>query len=167
MGQRTVDCRSLRRKLQELVNRGYLKEFILNPGQPSETRVQKDAPEASQQEDQVSRTLIQYREVNTIFGASPIEGITAKEKAFYINEARRSIYPTMLTNSPLSSSRPISFSDADAMVVHFSHNDALIVIMIIGNCWMSKVLVNRGSFVNILYGGAWTGWRAPQRPHED
>ena len=30
MGHRTVDCRSSRRQLQELVNRGYLKKFILN-----------------------------------------------------------------------------------------------------------------------------------------
>ena len=39
-GHRIVDC-SLRRQLQELVNREYLQEFILNTGQPSEARVQK------------------------------------------------------------------------------------------------------------------------------
>jgi len=33
---------ALWRHLQELVNQGYLKEFIINPGQPSETKVQKD-----------------------------------------------------------------------------------------------------------------------------
>ena len=48
------------------------------------------------------------QEVNTIFGASLIKGITAKDKAIYINEAHRSEYPTVLTNLPPTPSRPIS-----------------------------------------------------------
>jgi len=39
------------------------------------------------------------------------------------------------------------------MVRHFPHNDALIVTMIIDNCQVSKVLVDGGNSVNILYGG--------------
>jgi len=38
--------------------------------------------------------------------------------------------------------------------VHFSHNDVLIIIMLIGNCRVSKILVDGGKSVNILYGGA-------------
>ena len=48
MRHSTMDCRSLRRHLQELKNRGYLKEFILKPRQPLKTREQKEASEASQ-----------------------------------------------------------------------------------------------------------------------
>ena len=59
-----------------------------------------------------------------------------------------------LTGSPLTLSRPISFSDADAMVVYFPHNDALIVTILIGNCRVFKILVNGGSSVNILHGEA-------------
>ena len=77
----------------------------------------------------------------------------AKEKAIFINEAYRSKYPTMVANPPLTLSRQISFSDKNAMAVHFSHNDSLIITMIIGNCRVSKVLVDGGSFINILYGG--------------
>ena len=36
--------------------------------------------------------------------------------------------------------------------MHFPHNNAPIITMIIGNCRVSKVLVDGGSFVNILYG---------------
>ena len=70
MGRRTVDCRSFRRQLQELVNRGYLKKFILNPWQFSETKVQKEVNQTPRQESQVNQAPIQYREVNTIFGTS-------------------------------------------------------------------------------------------------
>ena len=31
-------------QLQKLVNRGYLQEFVLTPGQPSETKVKKGPP---------------------------------------------------------------------------------------------------------------------------
>ena len=62
-------------------------------------------------------------------------------------------YPMVLTRPPLAPSKPISFSDSDASVVHFSHNNALIIIMIISNCRMSMILVDGESTVNILYGG--------------
>jgi len=35
--------------------------------------------------------------------------------------------------------------------VHFLHNDALVVMVHIGCCKVSKILVDRGSSVNILY----------------
>jgi len=38
--------------------------------------------------------------------------------------------------------------------MHFSHNDALIVTMHSDNCRMSKILVDGGSIVNIMYGSA-------------
>jgi len=51
-------------------------------------------------------------------------------------------------------SKPISFSDSYTSTVHFSHNDTLIVTMLIDNCRVSKILVDRGSSVNVLYRGA-------------
>ena len=93
----------------------------------------KVSSETSQLEGQV----IQDREVDTIFGASRIEGSTSRERAIYISEARKAIYPTMLTGLPLAPSKPVSFSDSDALTVHFPHNDALIITMLIGNCRMS------------------------------
>jgi len=39
MGHNIIAYRFLRRQLQELINRGYLKEFILNPRKPSKTKV--------------------------------------------------------------------------------------------------------------------------------
>ena len=38
--------------------------------------------------------------------------------------------------------------------MHFLHNDALIVTLLIGNFRVSKILIDRGSSINILYGGA-------------
>ena len=121
--------------------RGHLQEFVFSLVKPSETKVKKGAPEFPQLESQA----IQYWEINAIFDASPIEGPTSRERAIYINEARMSKYPTVLTGPPLAPSEPISFSDSYGSAMHFSHNDDLIVIMIIGKCRASKILVDGGA----------------------
>ena len=56
--------------------------------------------------------------------------------------------------SPLFLRRPISFSEDDACVMHSPHNDALIVMMQSGSCRVSRILVDSGSSVNILYESA-------------
>ena len=48
------------------------------------------------------------------------------------------------------------------MAVHFPYNDALIV----GNYRVSKVLIDRGNSVNILYGGALAMMEDTRRPPE-
>ena len=123
--------------LQDLVNRGYFREFILNSGQLSEFKMQrKPSPLAGQ----VGNTLIQYKEVRHL----STEGTTLKERAIYVNEAQRDNCPTMLTRSPSPLGRAIFFSKADAYVVYFPHNDALVMTMHIGCCQVSKILVERG-----------------------
>ena len=51
--------------------------------QPLEVKVHKIFPEKTQPESQV----IQCQEVDAIFGASPIEGCTSRERAIYVGEA--------------------------------------------------------------------------------
>jgi len=80
-----------------------------------------------------------------------------KQRAIYVNMTRRMV----LLDPPLTSSRPITFSDADTHVILFPHNDALVVTMHIGNCRVSKIPIDVGSSVNILYGAPLTGWRKP------
>ena len=103
--------------------------------------MKKASPEASQPESQV----IQYREVNAIFGVSPIECSTSQKWAIYF---------TVLTGPPLVPSKLLSFLDSDASTVHFSHNDTLIITMLISNYRVSKILIDGGNSVNIIYGGA-------------
>ena len=54
----------------------------------------------------------------------------------------------MRPSSPLG--RPI-FLKEDAYIVHFSHNDVLVVAIHTGCCKVSKLLIDEGSSVNIMY----------------
>ena len=64
--------------------------------------------------------------------------------------ARRMVL-TGLSSTP---SRPITFSNANTHAVLFPHNDVLVITLQIGNCRMSKILINVGNNINIMYGGA-------------
>ena len=60
----------------------------------------------------------------------------------------------VLTGPPLAPSKLLLFLDFDVSTLHFLHNNALIIIMLIGNCEVSKILADEGSSMNILYGRA-------------
>ena len=92
--------------------------------------------------------------MDAIFGASPLEGNTSRERSIYINETRRANYSTVLTGPPLTLRKPIMFFEVDACAVHFLHNNALIITMHISNCQVSTILIYNRNIVNILYGGA-------------
>ena len=59
----------------------------------------------------------------------------------------------VLMGPPSTPRRPITFYDADTYAIHFPHNDALVITMLIGNCRMSKISVDCESNINILYKG--------------
>ena len=105
--------------------------------------------------------LVSYK-VDTIFDACPIKGTTSKEKSIYINETRKSNYPTVLTGPPRFPSRPITFSEADAGGIRFPHNDALVITMCIGNCQISQILIGGGSSNNIIYGDILNRMETPE-----
>ena len=123
------------------MNQGYLKEFILDPEQPSEVRVHKENLETSQLEGHATQALIHYQEVNASFSASSIEGTIKKKRAIYVNMARRMV----ITGPPSTPGKPITFSDADVHAALFPHNDALIVTLLIKNCQVSKILIDAGN----------------------
>ena len=49
---------------------------------------------------------------------------------------------------------PVFFSKEDTCAIHFPHNDTLVVAIHISCCKVSKILVDKESSVNILYGHA-------------
>ena len=145
-----MECRTLRQHLKDLVNEGYLQEFILDPRLPSKIRVQRQ-PKST--DENLGKTFVQYREGERHLRNSPKEGTSTKERTIYINEARRDNYPAIVTCPSTSPGRQ-SFSEEDAYSVHFPNNDALVVTVHIGCCKVSEILVDGRSSVNIMYGHA-------------
>lgn len=59
---------------------------------------------------------------------------------------------SVITNSPLLSIKPITFSNEDVCGMYFPYNGALVIAIHIGNCKVAKVLIDTDSSVNIVYG---------------
>ena len=59
-GHRTSQCRSLCKYLEDLVQEGYLREYILTPGTSSETERQQDTSPPNQPQ----HTVTQYRTID-------------------------------------------------------------------------------------------------------
>ena len=112
--------------------------------------MQKEALEAQQRKSLTSHAPVNYRGVDAIFRTYSLEGTTSKERSIYINEAHRASYSTVLTGPP-NLEQANMFSKVVACAVHFLHNDALIVAIHIGNRRVSRILVDSGGSVNILY----------------
>jgi len=89
--------------------------------------------------------------VNAIFSNSPIEGTTTKERTLYVNEARRDSHPAIVTHPSTSAGGPVFSLEEDSYTVHFPCNDTLVMIAHIRCSKVSKILVDGGSSVNILY----------------
>ena len=108
----------------------------------------RGSPEAPAED--LGSTLIQYREVNAIFKNSPIEGTTSKETTIYVNEARRDNHLATMTH-PLHLLESRFFSPKKIHMLCVSLNAVVVVMMHIGWCKVSKILVDRGSSNNILH----------------
>jgi len=63
-------------------------------------------------------------------------------------------YLVVLMHLPSPLDMPAFFSEEDVYAVHFPHNAALVMVIHIGCCKVSKILVDEGTSVNILYGHA-------------
>ena len=106
-----MDCQTLRRYLQDLVNEGYLREFILNPGLPSEVKVQRQSEAPA---EHPGSTLVQNREVNAIFEISLIENTTNKESTLYVIEAWRDNHLAIMTHPLTSPGGPVFFLEENS-----------------------------------------------------
>ena len=95
----------------------------------SEIRVQRQ-PKTT--DEYAANTLVQYREGNTIFENSLIEGTTIKERIIHVNETRRDKYQATVTHPTTSLGVPVIFSEEDAYFVYFPYNDALVMTIHIG-----------------------------------
>ncbi|XP_059310011.1 uncharacterized protein LOC132061171 [Lycium ferocissimum] len=136
-GHKTTDCRQLREEVANMLAWGHLREYLSERGRNNYGRAnpaeEMDAPNAPP------------HVINIIFGGAMIAGtsfITSRKMKNLVTREKRT--------RELPDDDTITFSDEVAVGVTLPHNDALVITVLIESCQVKRVMVDPGSFANIL-----------------
>ncbi|XP_019160669.1 PREDICTED: uncharacterized protein LOC109157215 [Ipomoea nil] len=174
-GHDTDECILLKRQIEQLIQMGYLGQFIKKPGQAQEQAQgqkqsnvwrkgggqapstsapprKRDHHDHSSEEEEKTTEDSQpprKRAIYVIFGG-PEGGDSPAERKRWA----RSLYVGEVTRTPHEKKpkrEPITFTDADLPNRPLPHRDAVVVKLDINNVVVHRVLVDTGSSVNVMY----------------
>lgn len=126
-GQLTEDCTHLMWKVNKLVKKGSLKEFISGSGQQGQVVGKRKKPKESRSgvdEDKLEEEALDAT-VSTIHGGFASRGVTMTANRRHLREAEMMSVGT--TDHSVTDHPDIVFTRQDAEGFHFSHENALIV----------------------------------------
>ncbi|XP_074283049.1 uncharacterized protein LOC141607597 [Silene latifolia] len=140
IGHTTEDCFTLRKKVACMLKAGYLKDLIKSKGRNED---QNKGSQEQKQEHNLPPPPPIY-EVKFINDGSENYGLTSS--------VAKKIARTPKTKSPCKPGNipPITFSDCDLVGIPNLHHDGLVISMQIGTATVRRILVDRGSLVNLI-----------------
>ncbi|XP_010445888.1 PREDICTED: uncharacterized protein LOC104728627 [Camelina sativa] len=142
----TEDCITLRMEVNELLKKGYLREYFSDKTRnrlDSESNKQvaiTNGPVSPPKHDRV---------INVIFRGSEISGITHSAA----KRNTRAVKNTQSKGQAMQGDMPactITFAMSESSV-STPHHDALVIQLTVTNFLMKRILINNGSSTNILY----------------
>ena len=156
-GHRTDNCIQLRREIEYLIQRGYLRHFI-SPGNqaPSQTQNQNQAPA---QQPPPRQTTTQHQqplgEIHVISGGFAGGGESSSARKAHLRSIRSADMGEIQAVSKLPRmDTTITFSDSDLEGCQHPHDDPLVVRAIVANTTVHRVLVDNGSSDDIVFASA-------------
>ena len=160
-GHRTDNCIQLKREIEYLIQRGYLRSFI-SPGNQAQNQAQSQAQNQNQaptQQPSPRQTTTQHQqplgEIHVISGGFAGEGEFSSARKAHL----RSIRSTKMGEIQAVSKLPrldntITFSDSYLEGCQHPHDDPLVVRAIVANTTVHQVLIDNGSSANIIFASA-------------
>ncbi|XP_070026398.1 uncharacterized protein [Nicotiana sylvestris] len=131
-----ADCRFLQSKVDHLLKQGYLTELFSEKGKQAYMKNRQEPPKPPS----LKRT------VNVISGSEDVNGIsyttTNRISRVTITQGKQ-VWHVLEEDS-------ITFNDVDADCVLTSHNDTLVIYLIVYNTNVKRVLIDPDSCVNII-----------------
>ena len=152
---RTDDCIQLKREIEYLIRRGYLRRFI-SPENQSQNQAQNQAPP---QQPPPRQTTAQHQqplgEIQVISGGFAEGGESSSARKAHL----RSIRSTEIEEIQAVSKLPrldtsITFSDSDLEGCQHPHDDPLVVRAVVANKTVHRVLIDNGSSADIIFTSA-------------
>ena len=155
-GHRTDDCIQLKRDIEYLIRRGYLRRFISPESQP-QNQAQNQA--LAQQPPPPQQTTTQHQqplgEIHVISGGFAGGGESNSARKAHL----RSIRSAEIEEIQAVSKQPrldtsITFSDLDLEGCQHPHDDPLVVRTVVANKKVHRVVFDNGSSADIIFASA-------------
>ncbi|XP_052180226.1 uncharacterized protein LOC127793516 [Diospyros lotus] len=149
-GHNTSECWALRDAIEDLIRRGQLRDYVV---QPTNQSTQQLAQQPTPPDDERSPAV---RTIYTIHDGPQLAGTSHKSHERNVREVNH----VLLTGSngqaaPMKRARgiteEITFSEEEARDVHWPHNDALVIRAWIGNAEVRRIMVDIGNSVNVMW----------------
>ena len=148
-GHKTEDCVALKIKVNELLKKGHLREFL---SEKAKSHLSKETTGKPTEAAPVSPPR-QDRVIHVISGGSEISGIshTAANKSTW--NAKHDLEAAK-PKSLLLGTDGISFTAKEQEKVLTPHHDALVISLTVANFLVKRILVDNGSSGNIIFQAA-------------
>jgi hypothetical protein len=154
-GHLTENCYKFKSHLEQLVSDGHLSEYVnLSLTEQEKTKQSEDRPGGS---GTAPTGVIHVILSPLCTSISPASYQSDLQKAFHLRQSygisdSAHLVPRLCSEAHvLSVNGTISFSDSDLHDVQLPHNDPLVITLRIGNYDVKRVLVDQGSFAEVMY----------------
>jgi hypothetical protein len=154
-GHLTENCYKFKSHLEQLVSDGHLSEYVnLSLTEREKTKQSEDRPGSS---GTAPTGVIHVILSPLCTSISPASYRSDLQKAFHLRQSygisdSAHLVPRLCSEAHvLSVNGTISFSDSDLHDVQLPHNDPLVITLRIGNYDVKRVLMDQGSFAEVMY----------------
>ena len=154
-GHCTDNCIQLKREIEYLIRRGYLRRFI-SPESQAQNQAQNQTPT---QQPPPRQTTTQHQqslgEIQVISGGFAGGGESSSAWKAHLRSIKSARIGEIQTVSKLPRlDTSITFSDSDLEGCQHPHDDPLVVRAVVANKTVHRVLVDNGSLADIIFASA-------------
>ena len=135
-GHRVYDCVALKREIQTLVKKGYLKEYTTGQKERRNSAPPRQPPPPPHHEV-----------INFIICGSDVCGMTYSQAKIIAREPT-----THVLRADIAKAKPptIQFDETDMEHVTELQHDTLVISLQVGNCLIRRIIIDNRSAVNII-----------------
>ena len=150
----TNDCIQLRKEIEYLIRRGYLRRFIAPENQPQNQA--KDQAQAQQPPPPPWQTTNQHQqplgEIHVVSGGFVGGGESSSARKAHLHNIRSGEVVEVQAVSKLPRlDTSITFFDSDMEGCQHPHDDPLVIRAVVANKTVYRVLVDNGSSIDIIF----------------
>ena len=152
-GHCTDNCIQLKREIEYLIQRGYLRRFI-SLGNQAQNQNQAPAQQLPPRKT-TTRHQQPLGEIHVISGGFAGGGESSSARKAHLRSIRLAeIGEIQAVSKPPRLDTTITFSDSDLEGCQHPHDDPLVVRAIVANTTVHRVLIDNGSLADIIFASA-------------